>query len=299
MKIEYLYDILAINRQRSIKKAADERGLSEVTLRKHIHQIEEELGDKLYINTGNTIELTDEGISFYFYAVKALGELTVYKDSFLSSSYDSELSIAVDVNIFLGYIYICSKLIGDKLNVRFDILQLYKEEILEGIRDKVHNAGVIVMDPITKEKLERYNIKYEKICTRRPVVIVSKDHPLANETEVSLGDLSKFKRIALKNSFEEYYCFEHDIEIKYGLKRSNVVFKYISDILLSLSSSNFYYIGGINEDDEILLKGLKVLNLRELKERVEVGYIYNKSTVLPAPIKEIVDVRETFKLVRA
>lgn len=298
MKIDFLYDIISIYNQKSIKRAAEERGISEVTFRKRIEALQEEVGDKIYNINGSKIELTDEGISFYFYAINALSQLTGYKNKHLENHYDNEISIGVDINIFLGYIYICSKLVGEKYNVVFKILQLYKENILDAVRDEKYDAGIIIMDRIVKEKVERYNLTYNKICTRRPVIMVSEKHPLARFNEISLMDLQDYKRIALKNSFEEFYCFEHDIEIKYNLKRSNIVFKYLNDILLSLRNSQFYFIGGINEDEEVLLKGIKVIEIKELKERIEVGYIYNKKNVLKAPIKAIVNIRETFKTIK-
>lgn len=298
MKIEYLFDIVAIYNQKSLRKAADERGIAEMTIKKHLDLIELELGEKIYKSKVGTIELTDEGVAFYLYAVKALAEITGYKNRQLEKIYDDKISFGVDVNVFLGYIYICSKLIGEKYDVKFNILQLYKEDILEGVKDGKYDAGLIIIDKITKEKVERYNLEYQKICTRRPVVMVSENHPLAKLSEVSLSELEKYKRISLKNSFEEFYCFEHDIEIKYGMKRSNVVFKYIGDVLLSLRNSEFFFIGGINEDEEILLKGLKAVEITELKERVEVGYIYYKTKTIVEPIKAIVDIRETFKTIK-
>lgn len=298
LKIEYLYDIVALYNEKSIKGAAKELGISNITLKKHIEKIEVELGGKIYKDLGNNIELTDEGISFYLSAVKILSELTGYKNENLHKENKKQISIGLDVNIFPGYIYICSEKVGEKHHIQFNILQLYKENILEGVRDGYYDSGVIILDNVTKRIAEQYNLVYKEICTRRPVIMVSKKHPLAKFDEVSLRDLENYKRISLKNSFEEFYCFENDVEIKYGLKISNVKFKSISDVMVSLIDSPFYFIGGINEDEESLLHELKVIGIKELKERVEVGYIHCKAKPLLEPIKEIVEIRENIKKTR-
>lgn len=295
MKIEYFYDIIAVYNEKSIKKAAIERGLSEVTLRNHLELIEAEIGEPIIKITSKKVELTEEGMAFYLYAMRALEDFSAYKKENLKETEYDEMNIGMDINVFLGSMYTCSSIVSKKYKTRFNIVQQYKDDVIDGVRFGNFDTGLVILDGDTKEKIAKHNLDYKFVCTRRPVAIIGSNHPLAKYDSITLKDLEDYKRIALKNSFEEFYFFENNNKMKQRLKRSNLVYKYIGDVLMALKHGDFYFIGGCNEYIDLGLSGLKVLEVLELQERVDVGCIYNKSKGFLDPLNAMIEVSEEIK----
>lgn len=287
MKIEYLYDIISLYNQKCIKNAAIERGISEITLKKHIELMQKEVGEIINYTSSSKIELTKEGLNFYYHAMRALADFTEYKLQNMKAEKKKDITVAMDINVFLGVIYICSDTMSQKYDVKFDIIHLYKNDVIQGVRDSKFDVGLIILDSLSKEKLKEHNLDYKHICTRRPVVIVSEDHPLANNKKVSLKELAIYERISLENSFEELSYLQNKRKKNIKLGKSNVMYKFITDILLSLKHSQFYFIGGCNEKIDLSLSGLRVLEIEELHERSEVVCIYPNYKPLLEPLKEL------------
>lgn len=298
MKVEYLYDIIAIYNGKSIKNAAIERGITEDTLKKRIETIEKEVGKIICNTSSQALELTEDGMKFYFDAMKALAEITEYKSENIKKQRKKELNIAMDINVFHGTLYTCSNSIAKKYNIKFNVIQQFKSDVIDGVISGKYDTGLIILDNLTREKIKQYGLDYNFLCTRRPVIIVSKNHPLAKFKRISLSKLEKYQRVSLANSFEECYYFQDNTLIKHKLSRSNMVYKYIEDILLTLKYGENYFIGGCNEDIDLRLNDLSVIEIVELTERLEVVCIYPKTKTFLEPLKEILDLSQELKVIK-
>lgn len=171
---------------KSFTRAAEAVLLSQPTVSEHIRSLEEELGQKLIDRLGREAEPTPVGSLLYKYAVKML---RLQQDAIESvERYGGKLvgRMLIGSGTIPGT-YILPRIIGQfrekyssiKATLRIAGSQLMAEEVLNGRLD------MAVVGARWKEK----GLQWEKIFSDRLVLVVNPEHPWAERTEVSLGEL--------------------------------------------------------------------------------------------------------------
>jgi len=112
MKTEYIQSFLAVNKYKSLSKAARSLYVSQPTLSSRISNLEQFLNVKLFDRNWNGMELTAHGILFLTYALEVVDklenfrELTVKYDEFPLSNYEisikqSNKTFKIGINDYL------------------------------------------------------------------------------------------------------------------------------------------------------------------------------------------------------
>ncbi len=287
MKLEYLYAIKELYNSNSMIDAAEKIGINIRTLAKYLNSVENETGVQILDKTKKGIVFTGSGYSLYLYAYSIISGLDSYKNNI--STRKERYLIAAEMKIFLSYILLCSKSVIDKYKIRFEFKQLYREEVLTGLIENKYDLGIITMDKSVENSVKDYGLEFVPLAKRKTSILVNKNHPLANKEEVSLNELKSYKRVSFENPFDDYYSYIYEIDKQYGISRGDIILKYLGDIVLLLSKSDFYFIGGITSEEEVLLKDLSIISVKEIKEDVKVGYIYFKGKKLDEVIQMLAD----------
>lgn len=288
MKLEYLYTLIEVYNEKSITKAAQKLDLADKTVQKYLNQLEVEIGVQPTVRSTRGITFTEEGHAFYLYANNTIANLDAFKRNLAHNVKD--YIIASESKIFISSIIACTGKIIEKFKVKFSFKELYREEILTGLRDKKYDIGLITMDKGIQESLEHYGLQFVPVTKRKAVIIVKDTHPLAYQDEISLVELKMYKRIGFENPFDDYYNYYYDVENQYGLQPGNILLNYLGDMELILQNTeSYYYLGGIIEQEARLLNGLKVLRIKEIQDEVEVGYVRNKESDIDDVIQSLID----------
>lgn len=58
---------------------------------------------------------------------------------------------------------------------------------------------------------------------------------------------------------------------------------------MSYIINNLHFIVGITSEEEVLLKDLSIISVKEIKEDVKVGYIYNRSKKPDEVVQMLID----------
>lgn len=287
MKLEYLYAIKELYHSKSMIDAAEKLSINIRTLAKYLNDVENETGVVVLDKSKKGIVFTGSGYSMYLYAYNIISGLDSYKHNIIAKK--ERYLIAAEMKIFLSYVLLCSKSVVEKFHIRFEFKQLYREEVLTGLIDNKYDLGIISMDKSVENSVKDYGLEFVPLANRKTCILVNKNHPLANREEVSLTELKGYKRVSFENPFDDYYSYTYDIDKKYGLSRGDIILKYLGDIVLLLSKSDFYFIGGITSEEEVLLKDLSIIPVKEIKEDVRVGYIYNRCKKPDEVVQMLID----------
>lgn len=186
MEIRILRYFLAAAREENITRAAAQLHITQPTLSRQLHQLEEEIGKKLYIRSNYNIKLTDEGMLLR----KRAQEIIDLEEKTLA-----EFQTGEDIS---GNIYIGS---GESYGIRFIG---YALEILRSRHPDIHylmisgdgndigeklNRGLIDFGVfIGKVNLKNYN--YLKLPVKETFgLLLTKDDPLAQKEAVQPEDL--------------------------------------------------------------------------------------------------------------
>ena len=173
----------------SFTMAALENNISQSSFSKQIMNLESELGTKLFFRRQRHIELTEAGEQFRMYALQILQDYNEMLRGMESYSESQTLPVSI-----------CSIPVWQQYNLGKIIFELQKKypDIILSIEEKSESSevkqllhrgncdfAVLRTDYLQKELYDIYEIIRDEL-----VVIVSKDHPLANQGEVSLSEFS-------------------------------------------------------------------------------------------------------------
>jgi DNA-binding transcriptional LysR family regulator len=186
MDLRHLRAFVAVAESRSFSKAARRLHLSQPPLSRHIRQLEEEIGVKLFMRTTSGVELTREGVLLLEKARIVLAEATGFLD--LASRTRTEATTALRVGMARGLWEIVNR-------IRVHLGNRNPEVVIEGIdmasssqyaalREKAIDLGVL--RGVTQESC----VLCEPLFHERFVVVVSKHSPLAARKAVRLKQLA-------------------------------------------------------------------------------------------------------------
>lgn len=165
MEFKQLESFAAVVRLNSFTKAAEHLYISQPTISTHIRALEEELDVRLIMRTTKNIEVTQEGMKLYEYALNILD---------LRDRMVQECAAGAKQIIHLGASTIPSSYILPELlpqygkmspNTFFVIHQSDSKGIIEGLTDGVFDVGLIGMP------CDRESLTCESFCQDRMVLI--------------------------------------------------------------------------------------------------------------------------------
>lgn len=173
-------------------RASEQLHLSQSTVSQHIRQLEEELGTQLFLRTGKRVMLSEAGSLLLLYTDK------IFQDLKHAGMAVRELSARQKGRVRLGtgastLIYRLSAILND-YSRRFPEIELVvvtgtTEFLLAGIRSDQLDLA-IVMSPAPEAGLAVTPLGQEEL-----VVVLGKQHPLANKKLLKPEDLARLRFI--------------------------------------------------------------------------------------------------------
>lgn len=165
MEFKQLESFAAVVRLNSFTKAAESLYISQPTISTHIRALEEELGSRLIMRTTKNIEVTNEGMKLFEYAVNILE---------LRDRMVGECSASAKQIIHLGASTIPSAYILPEVlprfgklypNAFFVIHQTDSRGVVDGLGDGIYDVGLIGMPS------EKDSLYCEPFCKDRMVLV--------------------------------------------------------------------------------------------------------------------------------
>lgn len=195
MELRQLRYFLEVARQEHVTRAAKDLHITQSTLSHQLRQLEGELGTPLFDRVGRQIQLTQAGHMFVGFASRALrdiedGRLALQS---LNGLQHGELRVGV-ITTYTNSLL--PQAILDFTNkhpgIHLQIEDLPATQIAERVLDGSLDLGLAFT------MSETTGLKTEPLFSERLVLLVGKDHPLANQKSVQGRNLSKL-RIALQS----------------------------------------------------------------------------------------------------
>lgn len=295
MKIEDLFLIRMAYEVNHIEKMRTKLGKSEDKIIKQLLHIQSTVGTHLFDISKNNIIFTEDGLEFYHCCVKAARGLDNLQRAFQRHQKIDVLEVAVEDSISLEYIILCSQIVAEKYDVKFNFIYMTGEEVIRRVHEGVYEVGVITKNRYLSDQLEKNGLAFHPRSSRRSVVIVDSKHPLSKKKEISLKNLKGYQRIALDKPLEDVYVNCYQLKEKYGIPNGKILVKNVGEGFQLLKESGMYMITGINEGAGQKLEGLVDIPIKELKGSLEVGYIHRKDEIVRDLFEEIAQLVYEFK----
>ncbi|WP_338596521.1 LysR family transcriptional regulator [Clostridium baratii] len=213
MNLQQLEYFKVIAETKNFTTASNILSVTQPALSKAISKLEEELDVSLFEREGRNIKITKFGEVFLKYADSALREIERGKDKLqdMKKNNDRVISIASTHCIGATFIpFLISNFFNNKLQVKFNINNQPTEEILKDLKYGRVDFGFF--DNI--KEIENYpEIESILVKNEEYVLIVPKNHHLANKEEVYLNDLRDEYFIVYKDkNYEEKISYSDFID---------------------------------------------------------------------------------------
>lgn len=201
MEIRVLRYFLAIAREGSITNAANNLHLTQPTLSRQIHDLEEELGQKLFVRSSHNMNLTNEGMIFR----KRAEEIIAMVDKTEAEFRSMEGDIAGDVYIgggesdAIGLIAdVISELRQEYPNIHYHLYSGNSDDVTERLDRGLLDFGILVQPA----DLSKYNALRLPAVDRWGVVM-RKDCALARKTSITREDLRELPLICSRQAMTD------------------------------------------------------------------------------------------------
>ena len=185
MDIEQLRYFLAVCDCKQMTQAADRLFISQSSLSKHISQLEKEVGCPLFDRTGRTLHINTAGMDFAEFARDTVSRA----DDIMRHLHDDTTAA---MTLSLGTIPVLSQyglhkklLAFQKKNphVNLTIIEEKGDQILRLLDDELVELAILRTSSLPDDSYKAIHI-----CSDHLVLICSKQHPLAAQSEINLKD---------------------------------------------------------------------------------------------------------------
>lgn len=202
MNIMHLRYAVEIEKTKSINKAAENLFMSQPNLSRAIKDLEQSLGIIIFNRTSKGMILTDKGEEFLTYAKKILREIDEVQKIYSTETKNlQKFSISVPRVSYISHAF-TEFVKGIDLDKKAEVY--YKEtnslKAIRNILQSDYKLGIIryrkKYENYFRALLEEKGLKSELIAEFKYLVLMSKDHPLANKECLDKDDLEKYIEIA-------------------------------------------------------------------------------------------------------
>lgn len=204
MEIRVLRYFLAIAREESITGAANSLHITQPTLSRQIKDLEDELGQKLFIRGSHRISLTAEGMLLRKRAEEIISMVDKTQQEFFSmkGSLSGDIYIGSGETEAMNYVAsVCHELQIDYPDIHYHLYSGNAEDVTERLDKGLLDFGLLIQ-PTDITKYDYLHIPAKDSWG----VIMLKNSPLAEKNEIHAEDLVNlpliFSRQVLQNRME-------------------------------------------------------------------------------------------------
>ena len=184
MEIRNLYTFLQVASTLNITQASEALGYSQSNVSMQIHQLEDELGVKLFDRIGRGIALTHYGEELIPYANQVISAIQRLQHSMVP---ESELTGTIKIGIVESVFAVCFQALIQKYNKRFPKVRI--DVTVDGtatlqkllIKNEIDIACLIDNPIINTKLINRYSQQVDIS------IIVGKHHPFADKKDITLS----------------------------------------------------------------------------------------------------------------
>lgn len=188
LKINYLYEYIALVELKSFSKAAERNYITQPALSRHIACIEEEFGGRLIERTTRTVEITPAGKTVYQYFSKMIGEYESARKaaSLLTKGKDGYLRLSTPYYWIGDY----TEAAWLKFNAKYpdSELRLYSCQPQDGLEDLLNSKIDLLIAPLYENVNE--NLRYVPFAKEPLAAATRVNHPLSSRQSLRIEDLA-------------------------------------------------------------------------------------------------------------
>lgn len=245
MNTLYLKYVLEVERTGSISQASQNLYMAQPNLSKAIKDLEQDLGYAIFKRTNSGVSVTEKGEEFLYHAKKIdqqLAEMEKISENKSDKNAKYKISIPRGSYIANGFTDFVAEL--DVPNgADITINETNALQTISNVADRGYNMGIIRYQLSDEENIRRQlktnKLVQETIWEFEYVLVMSKEHPLAEKENIEVEDLKDYVKITHGDIEIPHAKNEHNEDDKNLSKKTIYVYERGSqfDLLANVPST--------------------------------------------------------------
>ena len=206
MNVMHMKYAVEVAKAGSLSKASETLLIAQPNLSRSIKELEADLGIRIFARTSKGMTLTPDGEEFISYASDILGQLddieTMYKAGIPARQVFS-ISVPRADYIADAFAEFSNHLSKESAEIYY--METNAGKTIKNIVEHNYKMGIIRyssnFDRYFKSLLEGKGLSYELVAEFTDVLVMNKDHPLAQKEEILLEDLKPYIEISLADAY--------------------------------------------------------------------------------------------------
>ena len=201
MNLLHVKYAIEVARLGSLNKAAETLMIAQPNISRSIKELEADLGITIFQRSAKGMVLTPDGEEFMDYAKDILHRIEKLEQSYRDGSHKKrKFSISVPRACYISAAMAeFSKNIGDA-PVEIYYKETNSKKTIKKLIENEYKLGIIrysdAYDKYYKTMLEEKGLSYELVAEFSYVLIMSRDHPLAERETITYDDLASYMEVA-------------------------------------------------------------------------------------------------------
>lgn len=296
MTLQQLRYIVEISKYRSISKAAQSLYITQPSISKAIKDLENELDIIIFERTGRSIQFTADGIELLCYAKQLLEKVENIETRFSHKVTNSTFRFAISAQ---HYAFTVDAFITYLNSQEHEDYKLYiregkTSEVIDDICTQRSDLGFISLSTTAEHFIMRIldskGIEFHLIKNMKPHVFLSKNHPLAQFSKISINQLVDYPRLSFEQNNDSLNFAEEVLTVD---NSRNLV--YVSDRATMnnlISHSLCYNIGSGCLLDGIIEDSIISIPIEDHQDIMKIGWIKLKNHPIDKKMNQFVELAE-------
>ena len=215
MTLQQLKYALAVAKYGSASLAARNLFISQPTLTEALRELEEEIGQTLFLRSSRGMQTTDEGRGFLGYARQVVQQMQLLEERYSDKNNRQYFSVSTQHYTFAASAFVeLVKQYGEN-DYEFSLLEERTGKIIENVRNLKSEIGILYMsrsnETVLRKILKEANLVFSPLFMVNPHVFLFRCHPLARAASVRLEDLEDFPCVTFDQGEENSFYFAEEI----------------------------------------------------------------------------------------
>ena len=216
MELRQIENIIAIEQEQSISKAAEKLFLTQSALNQQLLKLERELGITLFYRSGRGVTLTGDGAEFLLYAKLIYGQYENVLERYGGGSVHKKKSgVSTQHYSFAVKAFVDMAREFDMSQYEFAIRETKTAEVIRDISTMKSEIGVLYLCDFNRKSMEKLlksaGLEFHHLIDCQAYVYLWKGHPLAEERSICFEQLKDYPCLSFEQGDDSSFYLAEEI----------------------------------------------------------------------------------------
>lgn len=215
MTLQQLKYLVTVAECKNITAAAEKLYISQPSLSAAIHSLEKEMNVTAFVRSNKGMTVTKEGEELLSFARNLLEQADIMKERFCTDSNRKpkfcvscqHYSFAVNAFVDVVNEY-------DAAEYNFTLRETQTGEIIDDVANGNSELGILYLSESNEDVLHKLfkknDLVFEEIFEASPHIFISKNHPLADKTNINLEELKPYPYLVYEQGKRNSFYFSEE-----------------------------------------------------------------------------------------